>query len=132
MLSLAIAPSRLIFQAFSALPPFAIGLFDRVCSEAYCLKYPTVYSGVQEAYPFNFKAFLRWIFNAVFHSLVLFAIPAAAFHTAIWGSMISWFLFLAIYPEVYPTLPLAAEMVGMVSICIFSHRICFAVKMIVF
>lgn len=143
--------------AFSALPPLAIGLFDRVCSEAYCMKHPSIYCGVQEVYPFNLAAFLRWLSNAVFHSLILFLVPAAAFHTdvvygngqtasllvlgssvytfvvvtvclkagmehnawtvfshvAIWGSIISWFLFLAVYPEVYPTLPLAAEMVGM-------------------
>ncbi|CAH8494750.1 unnamed protein product [Schistosoma turkestanicum] len=36
-------------------------------------------------------------------------------HLAIWSSMGCWFLFLIIYPHVYPTLPLASDMVGMDS-----------------
>nr|CAH8848752.1 unnamed protein product [Trichobilharzia regenti] len=36
-------------------------------------------------------------------------------HLAIWGSIACWFLFLAIYPHVYPTLPLGSDMVGMDS-----------------
>ncbi|CAH8531649.1 unnamed protein product [Schistosoma bovis] len=36
-------------------------------------------------------------------------------HLAIWGSIGCWFLFLTIYPHVYPTLPLASDMVGMDS-----------------
>ncbi|KAK4472070.1 hypothetical protein MN116_005442 [Schistosoma mekongi] len=36
-------------------------------------------------------------------------------HLAIWGSIGCWFLFLTIYPHVYPTLSLAPDMVGMDS-----------------
>ncbi|KAH8875473.1 Phospholipid-transporting ATPase IB [Schistosoma japonicum] len=36
-------------------------------------------------------------------------------HLAIWGSIGCWFLFLIIYPHVYPTLSLAPDMVGMDS-----------------
>ena len=35
-------------------------------------------------------------------------------HLAVWGSIVSWFLFLAIYPYMWPTIDLAPEMVGMV------------------
>lgn len=34
-------------------------------------------------------------------------------HVAIWGSIVSWFVFLAIYPHMWPTVDLAPEMVGM-------------------
>ncbi|ESO07180.1 hypothetical protein HELRODRAFT_110679 [Helobdella robusta] len=34
-------------------------------------------------------------------------------HLSIWGSIITWFLFLAIYPHFWPTVNLAPEMVGM-------------------
>ncbi|XP_064637664.1 probable phospholipid-transporting ATPase IA isoform X4 [Lineus longissimus] len=34
-------------------------------------------------------------------------------HLAIWGSIISWFIFLAIYSHVYPTFDLGPEMLGM-------------------
>ena len=36
-------------------------------------------------------------------------------HLAIWGSIASWFVFLAIYSHVWPTINLAPEMVGMDS-----------------
>jgi len=35
----------------------------------------------------------------------------------VWGSIGSWFLFLAIYPYMWPTVDLAPEMVGMVCEC---------------
>ncbi|CAF1648447.1 unnamed protein product, partial [Didymodactylos carnosus] len=34
-------------------------------------------------------------------------------HVAIWGSIGSWFLFLAVYSNFWPTIPLAPEMRGM-------------------
>lgn len=37
-------------------------------------------------------------------------------HLAIWGSIICWFLFLAIYPEVWPKIDIGPAMVGMVSL----------------
>lgn len=36
-------------------------------------------------------------------------------HLAIWGSIGCWFLFLIVYSHFFPTLPLAAEMLGMDS-----------------
>lgn len=37
-------------------------------------------------------------------------------HIAIWGSIASWFVFFIIYSSIWPTIPLAPEMRGMVSI----------------
>lgn len=37
-------------------------------------------------------------------------------HLAIWGSIAFWFLFLIIYPQFWPDISLAPEMVGMVRI----------------
>jgi len=34
-------------------------------------------------------------------------------HLAIWGSIAMWLVFLALYPEIWPTINLAPEMVGM-------------------
>ena len=36
-------------------------------------------------------------------------------HMAIWGSIAMWLIFLAVYPEIWPAINLAPEMVGMVS-----------------
>lgn len=35
-------------------------------------------------------------------------------HVAVWGSIATWFIFLAIYPHMWPSVDLAPEMVGMV------------------
>jgi len=43
-------------------------------------------------------------------------------HLAIWGSIAFWFLFLIIYPQFWPTISLAPEMVGMVCIVV-THLI---------
>jgi len=40
-------------------------------------------------------------------------------HLATWGSIVTWFIFLAVYSHVWPTFDLAPEMVGMV--CLFSR-----------
>ncbi|RWS16411.1 putative phospholipid-transporting ATPase IA-like protein [Dinothrombium tinctorium] len=38
-------------------------------------------------------------------------------HASIWGSIASWFIFLIIYSNFWPTLPLAADMVAMYKLC---------------
>jgi len=43
-------------------------------------------------------------------------------HLAIWGSIVTWFLFLAFYSHVWPTFDLAPEMVGMVCIIIYVQN----------
>ncbi|CAH8541080.1 unnamed protein product [Schistosoma rodhaini] len=97
---------------FTAAPPMALGLFDRSCSVNNCLKYPELYKDTQASASFNPK-----------YVVVTVCLKAGLEHTAwtwlshlaIWGSIGCWFLFLTIYPHVYPTLPLASDMVGMDS-----------------
>lgn len=142
---------------FSAAPPFAMGLFDRSCSAANCMRFPQLYKDSQNSESFNHRVFLQWLLNSAFHSAVLFWLPLLAFskdtmyangqtgslylmgnavytyvvvtvclkaglehtawtwlsHLAIWGSVVLWFLFLFVYSHFYPTLPIAADMVGM-------------------
>lgn len=46
---------------FTALPPFAMGLFDKICSAETMLKYPALYKPSQNAQLFNVKVFWFWI-----------------------------------------------------------------------
>lgn len=72
---------------FTALPPFAMGLFDKICSADTMMKYPALYKPSQEAQLFNYKIFWVWIFNALFHSLILFWLPMGLFSTeTLWGN----------------------------------------------
>ena len=43
-------------------------------------------------------------------------------HIAIWGSIINWFIFIAVYSQIYPTFDIGPEMVGM-DISLFSSGI---------
>ncbi|XP_063696555.1 phospholipid-transporting ATPase IA isoform X8 [Culicoides brevitarsis] len=142
---------------FTALPPFAMGLFDKVCSAETMLKYPALYKPSQSAKLFNVKVFWVWIFNALIHSLFLFWLPMYAYkgdvlwgngqdggylvlgnivytyvvvtvclkaglitnswtwltHYSIWGSIGLWFIFIIIYSNVWPVLPVGAIFTGM-------------------
>ena len=72
---------------FTALPPFAMGLFDKVCSAETMLKYPALYKPSQNAKLFNVKVFWVWIINALIHSIMLFWLPVLAYRTEIiWGN----------------------------------------------
>uniref|UniRef100_A0A0K8RA25 Putative phospholipid-transporting atp n=1 Tax=Ixodes ricinus TaxID=34613 RepID=A0A0K8RA25_IXORI len=57
---------------FTAAPPLAIGLFDRTCSAEVMMKYPALYKSSQNAEGFNAKVFWVWIFDAIYHSIILF------------------------------------------------------------
>ncbi|KAH8299708.1 hypothetical protein KR044_004998, partial [Drosophila immigrans] len=71
---------------FTAMPPFAIGLFEKFCTADTMLKYPLLYKPSQNAKLFNVKVFWIWIFNALLHSVFLFGLPMAAFQEeAIWS-----------------------------------------------
>ncbi|KAH8415892.1 hypothetical protein KR222_003038 [Zaprionus bogoriensis] len=71
---------------FTAMPPFAIGLFEKFCTAETMLKYPLLYKPSQNAKLFNVKVFWIWIFNALLHSVFLFWLPMFAYRTeAIWG-----------------------------------------------
>lgn len=72
---------------FTALPPFALGLFDKICSAETTLKYPALYKPSQSAELFNVKVFWIWIINALVHSVLLFWLPMLAYdNEVIWGN----------------------------------------------
>lgn len=70
---------------FTALPPFALGLFDKVCSAETMLKYPQLYKPSQDAKLFNVKVFWVWIFNALSHSVSLFWLPMLMTTISVWS-----------------------------------------------
>ncbi|KAM7290735.1 phospholipid-transporting ATPase IA isoform X10, partial [Ixodes scapularis] len=151
---------------FTAAPPLAIGLFDRTCSAEVMMKYPALYKSSQNAEGFNAKVFWVWIFDAIYHSIILFWLTMLGIkqdvawpngrdggylmfgnlvytyvvvtvclkaglemnswtwpaHLAIWGSIGMWIVFLLIYCNVWPVLPVAADMAGL-HIMIFSSGI---------
>ncbi|XP_062717100.1 probable phospholipid-transporting ATPase IA isoform X6 [Aedes albopictus] len=142
---------------FTALPPFAMGLFDKVTSAEQMLKEPRLYEPSQSAQLFNVKVFWYWIFNALVHSVILYWLPMFSYqgdviwgngrdggylvlgnivytyvvvtvclkaglvtnswtwltHCSIWGSMVLWFMFIFIYSNIWPTLPVGAVFTGM-------------------
>lgn len=57
---------------FTAAPPLAIGLFDRLCSAEVIMKNPTLYKDSQQGLFFNVKVFWVWIGNSILHSVILF------------------------------------------------------------
>ncbi|EEB10431.1 conserved hypothetical protein [Pediculus humanus corporis] len=63
---------------FTAAPPLALGLFDKVCSAEARLTYCKLYKPSQNAQYFNFRVFWIWILNALFHSILLFWLPLLA------------------------------------------------------
>lgn len=72
---------------FTALPPFAIGIFDKVCSAETMLKYPALYKPSQNAQLFNVRVFWIWICNALIHSVILYWAPMLAYgNESIWGN----------------------------------------------
>ncbi|XP_077984913.1 putative phospholipid-transporting ATPase IA [Glandiceps talaboti] len=72
---------------FTALPPFAIGLFDRTCTEASLVQFPELYKPSQNSELFNTKVFWQWTANAFYHSALLFWIPLGALVTDVaWSS----------------------------------------------
>ncbi|XP_037051247.1 probable phospholipid-transporting ATPase IA isoform X4 [Bradysia coprophila] len=142
---------------FTALPPFAMGLFDKICSAETMLKYPALYKPSQNAQLFNVKVFWIWIVNALIHSVMLFWLPMFAYeydiiwingknggylelgnivytyvvvtvcikaglvtnswtwltHCSIWGSIMLWFMFIMLYSNIWPTIPVASVFCGM-------------------
>ncbi|XP_014226342.2 probable phospholipid-transporting ATPase IA isoform X2 [Trichogramma pretiosum] len=58
---------------FTAAPPLAIGLFDKVCSADTHLAHPSLYASKNAVESsFNIKVFWVWIFNALLHSALLY------------------------------------------------------------
>ncbi|XP_033606946.1 phospholipid-transporting ATPase IA isoform X9 [Cryptotermes secundus] len=156
-LQAACASDYSIAQLFTAAPPLAMGLFDKVCSAETMLKYPALYKPSQNADLFNVKVFWVWILNSLGHSVILYWLPLLAAendviwsngreggylllgnivysyvvvtvcmkaglvtnawtwltHLAIWGSIATWFIFIVIYSNFWPTIPVGAVMLGM-------------------
>lgn len=63
---------------FTAAPPLAMGLFDRICSSESRIKFPELYKSSQNAQQFNVKVFWMWIMNSIYHSILLFWMPVLA------------------------------------------------------
>ena len=57
---------------FTALPPLAIGIFDKISSDKTMLKCPELYKTSQDEKLFNTKVFWFWIFNALIHSVLIY------------------------------------------------------------
>ncbi|XP_059059545.1 LOW QUALITY PROTEIN: probable phospholipid-transporting ATPase IA [Achroia grisella] len=72
---------------FTALPPFAIGLFDKLCSPEIMLRHPVLYIPSQQGLLFNVRVFWVWAVNALLHSVLLFWLPVLLTqHHALWPS----------------------------------------------
>merc|ERR1719312_66659 len=72
---------------FTSLPPLALGIFDKTCSDTTREQHPTLYKTSQNSELFNIKMFWMWIMTALFHSVLLFWVPMLAMETGVsWGS----------------------------------------------
>ncbi|XP_043668540.1 probable phospholipid-transporting ATPase IA isoform X2 [Vespula pensylvanica] len=61
---------------FTAAPPLAMGLFDKVCSAETHLAHPGLYATKNTGESsFNIKVFWVWIINALIHSSLLYWLP---------------------------------------------------------
>uniref|UniRef100_A0A8C5BGL2 Phospholipid-transporting ATPase n=1 Tax=Gadus morhua TaxID=8049 RepID=A0A8C5BGL2_GADMO len=123
---------------FTALPPFTLGIVDRPCSQQNMLRFPQLYRITQNAEGFNTKVFWGHCINALIHSIILFWFPLKMLehgkftvclkagiettawtrfsHLAVWGSMILWLVFFAVYSTFWPAIPLAPDMRGQASL----------------
>ncbi|XP_050526509.1 probable phospholipid-transporting ATPase IA isoform X2 [Daktulosphaira vitifoliae] len=55
---------------FTAAPPLAIGIFNTVCSAETRLKYPYMYTQINNK--LNTKTFWKWVLNGICHSFLIF------------------------------------------------------------
>ncbi|KAG8926722.1 hypothetical protein FRC02_008714 [Tulasnella sp. 418] len=68
---------------FTILPPLVIGIFDQFVSARILDRYPQLYTLGQKNEFFTPWAFWMWIFNAFYHSLLLFGFSLILF----WGDL---------------------------------------------
>uniref|UniRef100_A0AAX7TRD4 Phospholipid-transporting ATPase n=1 Tax=Astatotilapia calliptera TaxID=8154 RepID=A0AAX7TRD4_ASTCA len=128
---------------FTALPPFTLGIFDRPCSQQNMLRFPQLYRITQNAEGFNTKVFWGHCINALIHSIILFWFPLKMLehvclkagmettawtrfsHLAVWGSMVLWIVFFGVYSAIWPTIPIAPDMLGqaMIMLCCFGVNV---------
>uniref|UniRef100_A0A8B9S1Y1 Phospholipid-transporting ATPase n=1 Tax=Accipiter nisus TaxID=211598 RepID=A0A8B9S1Y1_9AVES len=130
---------------FTALPPFTLGIFERSCTQDSMLRFPQLYKITQNADGFNTRVFWGHCINALIHSIILFWFPLKVLeclflfslqyvvvtvclkaglettawtrfsHLAVWGSMLLWLVFFGVYSAIWPTFPIAPDMLGQVS-----------------
>ncbi|KYQ90192.1 P-type ATPase [Tieghemostelium lacteum] len=69
--------------AWTFFPVLALGILDKDVSENACLSNPKLYTAGIKGYHFNTMVFLGWLLNGLYHSVVLFAFPAAIFRLGV-------------------------------------------------
>ncbi|CAB1330553.1 unnamed protein product, partial [Coregonus sp. 'balchen'] len=81
---------------FTAMPPLALGIFERCCRKENMLKYPELYKTSQNALGFNTKVFWAHCLNGLLHSVILFWLPLQAFQhdTVSWNGKTPDYLLL--------------------------------------
>ena len=138
---------------FTALPPMALGLFDKICSDETRERNPRLYKATQSGSYFTVKAFGMWMANALLHSVICFWMCKEAYgqsnqwpngrssgrfvlgtttytcalltvimraalqfstlswpvHTAIWGSIAAWFIFIITHSYSWPVLGFTSD-----------------------
>ncbi|CAB4061238.1 DRS2 [Lepeophtheirus salmonis] len=131
---------------FTSAPPIAMGLFDQYFSARTRLAHPELYIETQRSEFFNHVVFWKWIFNSIFHSIIIYWYPMKAYSLGtIWrngrtgdylsiGNMVYSFVVITVCLKaglemdswnfcVGPLgIPLAANMAGMIEL-IFTSRI---------
>ncbi|KAK0152284.1 Phospholipid-transporting ATPase IA [Merluccius polli] len=109
---------------FTAMPPLALGIFERCCKKETMLKYPELYKTSQDAQGFNAKVFWFHCLNGLLHSAVLFWLPLLAFKhdTVSWTGKTTDYLLLGniVYTCVVVTVCLKAGL-ETASWTMFSH-----------
>uniref|UniRef100_A0A8D3DKZ1 Phospholipid-transporting ATPase n=1 Tax=Scophthalmus maximus TaxID=52904 RepID=A0A8D3DKZ1_SCOMX len=121
---------------FTALPPFTLGIFDRPCSQQNMLRFPQLYRITQNAEGFNTKVFWGHLMTVYYcgwqHFYVVVTVCLKAgmettawtrfSHLAVWGSIALWMVFFAVYSAIWPTIPIAPDMLGQASPLSLSLR----------
>jgi len=64
---------------FTALQPFAIGIFDRPFAKEVMYDNPSLYKTTQTSIDFNSVVFWKMVMNALYHSALLFFLPTFVF-----------------------------------------------------
>ncbi|XP_014061265.2 phospholipid-transporting ATPase IA isoform X1 [Salmo salar] len=109
---------------FTAMPPLALGIFERCCKKENMLKYPELYKTSQNALGFNTKVFWAHCLNGLLHSVILFWLPLLIFQhdTVSWNGKTPDYLLLGnmVYTFVVITVCLKAGLETS-SWTLFSH-----------
>ncbi|KAJ2063155.1 aminophospholipid translocase [Coemansia sp. S146] len=99
---------------FTALPPFAIGVFDQFLNARSLDRYPEMYKMGQRGVFFNVKAFWGWAINAFYHSIILFFLGTVIVFNDIESDGLvggHWVYGVTIYTAVLTTVLLKAALI---------------------